>query len=184
MKARTLPVLIALLLGCGEDSGTGPAALTQIEIVAPPALAAFMVNDSTHASVIGRDRSGNQHFAGPVTWRSSNATVFSVDSLGLIVGKAAGSAILIATVGELADSLAVTVAGTRHRWPIVVSETWSLAGSPHLVDGRLDVSRPSGGTAVLTIEAGVTVIFTDASGLTFGLNGPGLLRAMGTPGAP
>jgi len=30
----------------------------------------------------------------------------------------------------------------------------------------------------------VTVLFTDSSGLTFGLNGPGLLRAMGTPSAP
>ena len=184
MKARALPLLLAVLPGCGGDSGTGPAGLTSIEIQAPPALAAFMVNDSAHASVVGRDNSGNQQVAGPVTWRSTNATVFSVDSLGLIVGKAAGAAILIATVGELADSLPVTVAGTRHRWPIVVSETWSLAGSPHLVDGRLNVSRASGGTAILTIEAGVTVIFTDASGLTFGMNGAGLLRAMGTPGAP
>ncbi|HET9383994.1 MAG TPA: hypothetical protein VFO67_02525 [Gemmatimonadales bacterium] len=177
-------VSLAVGFGCGGDSGTDPSALAEIEIQAPQALATLLVNDTVQLSVIGRERSGNVHFAGPATWRSTNAAV-SVDSAGTIIGRAVGSAFVIATVGDLADSVSVTVAGTRHRVsPLSTSETWTLAGSPHLVQGLIDVTRPFGTPPVLTIEGGATVIFADGSGIAFGSGGRGSLRALGTAAAP
>jgi hypothetical protein len=182
-RTRLLAALAILLLGCG-DSSTGPPALHDIELRFPASVTPFMVNDTIQLIVVGRDQSGTPYPAGPVTWRSRNPAVIHVDSVGRATGLSTGAATLVANVGPLADSVTLDVTGTRHRWPIVASETWSLAGSPHLVNGRLNVSRAFGGSAILTIEAGVTVIFTDTSGLTFGMNGAGRLRAMGTPSAP
>jgi len=61
---------------------------------------------------------------------------------------------------------------------------WTLAGAPHAVSGRLAVGGVGGATATLQIEAGAAVVFADTSGLTFGENGVGSLRAVGTPAAP
>src|SRR5437879_5750509 len=67
---------------------------------------------------------------------------------------------------------------TSHTLSITASETWTLAESPHVVHGRLSVR------GTLTIEAGATVLFADTSGLTFGKDEAGTLRAGETARLP
>jgi hypothetical protein len=177
----TLRAFAALLmLGCG-DASTGPSTLHRIELRFPASATPFLVNDTIQLVVVGRDQSDAPYPAGPVTWRSRNPAVIDVDSAGHAAGLSVGPATIVATVGRLSDSVTFDVRGTRHRSAIAANETWTLAGSPHVVNGRLSVGGPAGAT--LTIEAGATVHFTDTSGLTFGPNGTGSLRANGTPAA-
>ena len=69
---------------------------------------------------------------------------------------------------------------TIHTQPVVTDETWTRAGSPHIVRGHLFISSD----ATLTIEAGATVLFDTLSLLTFGPTAPGTLRALGTSAEP
>ena len=80
--------------------------------------------------------------------------------------------------GNRNTSAAVTVrisasAGTHHSGTLAASESWTIAGSPHIVDADLDVE------AYLTIQPGVTVYVADGAGLTIGARGPAGLRAVG-----
>ena len=172
---------VTLALGCG-DSATEPNGLRRVQIAGTASLAQFLVNDSVRVRLLGFDKNDLTYPAGPVTWRSSDPTIVSIDTTGLAVGRALGAATITGSVGLVSDSFPIHVVGTRHRWPITANETWTLAGSPHWVNGRLSVTGPAGAT--LTIEAGVTVRFADTSGLTFGLSSPGALVAQGTAAAP
>jgi len=158
--------------------------LARLEIVLtpPPPDSTLMVNDTVRARVRGFDRSGASYPAGPVTWRSTNAAALTIDTLGLARGSQSGSTLLIATVGDRADTVNLVVAGTRHSRPITADETWTRDGSPHGVRGQVSVGGPAG--PVLSIEAGATVIFADSAGLTIGLDGGGALSAAGTAAAP
>src|SRR5206468_906097 len=69
---------------------------------------------------------------------------------------------------------------TTHTWPVTKDETWTLAGSPHIVQGQLFVSHG----ATLTIEAGARVLFDTGAQLIFGRTGTGTLHALGTAGNP
>jgi hypothetical protein len=172
-------IVTLLALGCGDSSS--PPSLVRVAILTHAALTTFMVNDTAQLQLAGYDGSGQPFPTGPVQWRSSSPTVVQVDTNGTIVGLTVGAATIVATAASRSDSLVVTVAGTRHRYPITANETWTLAGSPHLVVAPLPVGGPGGAT--LTIEAGATVRFTDTAGLTFGVNGPGALLAMGGRGS-
>lgn len=167
-------------LGCSE-SGTGSSSLVRVAILSHASLTAFMVNDTEHLQLVGYDHAGQPYPTGPVVWRSSNTSVMRVDTSGTATGVAVGSATISAAGSGLTDSVAVKVIGTRHRSPITASETWTKAGSPHLVVAQLPVGGPGGVT--LTMEAGVEVMFTDTAGLIFGVNGAGLLLAQGSAAA-
>lgn len=171
-----------VVLGCAGDA-TGPS-LERLEIRLIPTTATLMVNDTVQGTVVGFDQAGHAYPAGPVSWHSTDPTVVQIDTSGIVAALRPGSATLVATVGDVVSSLAIPVAGTRHQWSIQTSEVWTLAGAPHAVSGRLAVGGLGGGTATLEIEAGVAVVFADSSGLTFGQNGAGSLRALGTAAAP
>lgn len=68
--------------------------------------------------------------------------------------------------------------GTLHESgpPIMTSQTWTVAGSPHIVRGQVQF----GPDANLTIDPGVTVCLESNAGLYLG----GVLRAVGTPATP
>lgn len=70
---------------------------------------------------------------------------------------------------------------TVHNAPITNDQTWSRAGSPHIVRGTLVIV----GGVTLTIEAGATVLFDSQAGLTVGQpGGTGTLLALGSADAP
>lgn len=65
---------------------------------------------------------------------------------------------------------------TAHTGTLSADETWSLAGSPHRIQGGLKVQ------AKVTIEAGAAVMVEDQSDFT--VTGPGSIWAVGTPDQP
>lgn len=67
--------------------------------------------------------------------------------------------------------------GTIHDTDITSDETWSLAGSPHIINYWLDIENG----ATVTIEAGSVVKFNSGYDLTFNV---GSLIANGTSAAP
>lgn len=70
---------------------------------------------------------------------------------------------------------------TVHNRPITKSERWSRADSPHIVKGKLTVSRG----VTLTIEAGASVLFDSQATLIVGYStAPAVLQALGTAAAP
>ena len=180
---RQVSLCGAVVLGCAGEGATGPS-LERLEIRLIPTTATLLVNDTVQASVVGFDEAGHSYPAGPVSWASTAPTIAGVDTAGVVTALRPGSVTLVAIVGHVVDSLALAVAGTRHRWPIGTSEVWTLAGAPHAVSGRLTVGGLGGASATLEIEAGTAVEFADTSGLTFGEGGAGSLRVLGTAAAP
>jgi len=69
-----------------------------------------------------------------------------------------------------------TTYALNHSGAITSSETWTLAGSPHIVTGAVDVRNG----ATLTIEPGCVVKFDSGKGLSIGLFGAATLNAVGT----
>jgi len=172
--------IVVATLACGES----PIGAKPTVVIRPPAAfpSPFMINDS--AQLTAFDGGGNPLPPSSVTWHSSNPAVLSVSG-GLAVGLARGTSRVDVTSGSVTGSLTVSVQGTRHSSPITTDQTWSLATAPHGVKGRLLVSGTLGGPKVtLTIEPGVTVIFLNSAGLTFGGSGAGGLAAIGSAAAP
>src|SRR3954471_6622926 len=179
--------VVLVLLGC--DVFSGPAGLDHMKLVGPSATSAFLVNDTFHLGVAGFTHSNEPYPAGPVTWMSSDPAIVAVSAAGEAVGVSVGSAEITATVGRTSESITLPVVGTRHAWDIPASETWTRAGSPHVVSPHLPgnylgVAGTASHPATLTIEAGVTVQFVSGTGLMFGLSGPAALDVAGTANAP
>lgn len=183
MNARATLHVTVLLAALGCEDSTGLAGLHHVEVIGPGPGAFFLVNDTAQVLLFGFARNDDPYPAGPVTWRSTNPTVASIDSRGIVIGLSLGTTWLVGSVAEVIDSLSLTVSGTAHRVPITSSETWTAAGSPHVVQRPVHVGGPGSG-AILTIDAGATVQFLDTAELTFGRDGVGSLRALGTAAAP
>jgi hypothetical protein len=88
------------------------------------------------------------------------------------------SCIAIDPAGNRNSSAPVTVrisaaAGTHHAGTIAANETWTIAGSPHIVDANLAIE------AYLTIQPGVTVYVADGAGFAVGTHSPAGLLALG-----
>src|SRR3990172_9818432 len=73
-----------------------------------------------------------------------------------------------------------TTYALNHSGAITSSETWTLANSPHIVTGTVDVRNG----ATLTIEPGCQVKFDSGKGLYIGLYGAATLNATGTSANP
>ena len=135
-------------------------------------------------------RDGAPVLAPAVTWGSLNPMIASVSPTGLVTALADGDTKIVASYGGAAAQVSLTVApasapppppppppppalaacsdpgGTVHSTPVtpIGSETWTRAGSPHRVNGNVDVR---GAGQILTIEAGVVVCFSTLGNLTF-----------------
>jgi len=181
-RSTRLTALLPLLLGC--ESTLGPEGLDHITLVGPPATAPFLVNDTFPLTVSGYTHSNEPYPAGPVTWTSSDPNVVAVTTSGQVVGVTVGTAQVTATVGNRSAAITLPVGGTRHQWDITASETWTRAGSPHVVWGNVLVAGTASNPATLTIEAGARVEFGSGTGLTFGLSGAASLDVQGAANAP
>jgi len=80
----------------------------------------------------------------------------------------------------------VTWASTNHSGTISADETWSYAGSPHIITGNVIVQGSGSGLATLTIEPGCEVKFNIGTYLQIGSSsgGQGALYAVGNSGSP
>src|SRR5688500_14320380 len=170
------------VFACSSGTEPAPAGLQRIELSLAPDVATLLINDTVRAHVAGFDASGASYPAGPVTWRSTIPGALEVDDDGLVEGRSPGTTKLIASVGQVADTVDLEVAGTLHDQPIVADERWTAAGSPHIVRGRLTAGAGQG--AILTIDGGLEVGFESGAGVPFGVDGSAALVAAGTVAAP
>jgi trimeric autotransporter adhesin len=93
----------------GSDAITViPVAVASIVITAPKL--AFLVGDASQYSAQPKDAQGNALTGRTVTWNSSQPSVVTVSSAGLVTAVGAGSATITATSETITANVAVTVA--------------------------------------------------------------------------
>lgn len=105
------------------------------------------IGQTTQATATTRDASGNVLTGRPITWSSSNPSIATVSSSGLVTGVAAGSTQILATSGGQTGSLSISVVSAP---ATIASVTVTLANS----------SIPAGSSTQATAVA------KDASGNT------------------
>ena len=175
--------LMLALVACGDDDGTGPATVATVSVTSATGESSLLLGETLQLTAAARDADGNAVNVSGFAWSTSDASVASVSSNGVVTAEGGGTATISASAGGRTGTFTVTVGGSLHNQNITQSQTWRAVDGPHLVDGQLEVGGASG--PVLTIEAGSVVRFTDGSGLWFGsFSGPGALRAEGTASAP
>ncbi|HEX6590093.1 MAG TPA: Ig-like domain-containing protein [Longimicrobiales bacterium] len=157
--------------------------------VTPPA-DTTSVTGSVGFAASAQDSAGFAVAGATFTWTSSNESVATVAADGRATGVAAGTTTITATHRGVSGSAALLVVDANpapacadpplssHGGRIVASETWTAAGSPHLLSATVDVD--SG--AVLTIEPGAVVCGASYAYLQF-VNGA-RLDARGTAADP
>ncbi len=113
-----LTLAMIFILSCSENSVTGTDGINTDDINADAnrvatvtvslASSSINVGDTTRATATLLDYH-NRPLTRTVTWSSSNPSVASVDSTGLVTGVAAGSAIITAARGYKSGSATITV---------------------------------------------------------------------------
>ncbi len=186
---------LAWLGGCDSDPG-GPPTPTVASVTISPASATLLVQTTRQLSATVRDANGTELPGRPVTWRSGNAAVATVDANGMVTAVSAGSAAVIATSEGVSNTAAITVtttisflsvsAGGEHTCGLAASGAycWGYNGSGQLGDGRATgpetCRRRNEDRSCSTVPVAVT------GGLTFSAvtAGPFLTCGLTTSGAP
>jgi trimeric autotransporter adhesin len=102
---------ITATLGAVSNSTTltvGPGTLLSVTVAPPSPRLATGTTAQLTATGDYSDAS-TQDLTGLVVWTSSNATIASVDSAGVVTARQAGTATITATLGRVSDSTVVTV---------------------------------------------------------------------------
>jgi len=133
--AGTLAVGLAVQ-SCETPQGTRLAVVVQVAVT-PPA-ATTLVGQTVQLTATPQDASGNPVTGRTVIWSSSNTTIATVSTSGLVTGKVAGSATITATSEGQSGTAAITVTAVP---PVPVA---SVAVSP------ASASVPVGQTVQLT----------------------------------
>lgn len=175
LRRRYPEFLVPLLLSaCSGADSTPPQEQVQAR-VDYGAVGVLTVGDTVRLRLY--DAPSNEVFA--TAWSSSDPSVASVGSSGLVTGVRNGTATVRLSAGKRAASVLVTVNGTLHKEGITASESWTVANGPHVVDSLITVGAASG--VVLTVGPGVTVFLKKpGAGLDFGVGGAATLIADGS----
>jgi uncharacterized protein YjdB len=102
--------LVVLQLTCGgsDESSTGPEAPVASVTVSPDQLT-LLIGGTQQLMAITKDQAGNQLEGRTVTWATTDPSVSTVSSTGMVTGVDAGSTTITATSEEQSGSAAVTV---------------------------------------------------------------------------
>ena len=145
-------VILAGVPACGGGDGgvngpppAGPV-VTIIEI-SPSPVTLFM-GDTIQLTAIAKDQNGSPMAGKTVVWASDATTVASIDSLGLVVAKASGTARISATVEGKTGSVNLTSTGPGTTGGVTGSATIGTTG------GSVQATLPGGGTMNLTVPSG------------------------------
>jgi len=112
-------VVTAVGVGTAAITGTSGGKTGQaIVTVSLVPVASVLVTPPVDTLLVGRqaalratalDSAGHQLTGRPVTWASSNSTVAAVDASGQVTARAAGTAVVVATVGGVGGASTITV---------------------------------------------------------------------------
>jgi hypothetical protein len=155
LNAAAAAAAVCLLAAC---DGTEPRVPTSITI-SPSSLSFAALGETQDVTATVLDQDGNA-LDEPVAWSSSNASVASIDSNGVVQAVAVGSATVIATAGSVQGSAPVSVA----QLPASIS---LVSGDGQVAGEGVQLADP---IVVLVADSrnnpapGVSVTFTVTSG--------------------
>jgi hypothetical protein len=140
-----------------------------------PASPSVQVGATVQLSAVTRDAGGNVLTGRAITWSSSNTTVATVSSVGLVSGLVAGSATITATSAGQSGTAALTVSAVP---PAPVASVTVAPASPSVQVGATvqlaAVTRDAGGNvlsgrAITWSSSNTTVATVSSAGLVSGL---------------
>jgi hypothetical protein len=114
--SRALPrdlllcLLVAAGLSCGSTSGPGVTTIASVTVSAP--LKNVDVGNTTQLSAVAYDQNGAQLVGVTFQWLSSDKTIATVSSTGVVTGVAVGSARISALAGTVSGFVDVTIGPT------------------------------------------------------------------------
>ena len=132
----------------------------------------ILVGNTTQATATATDASGNVITGRTVTWKTSNSTVATVSTLGLVTAVAAGTVAISATVDGITSSATLVVAQpTISSITVTAPSTTVLAGQTVQATATvLDASGNKINTTVTWASSAPTVAGVSSAGLVSGLN--------------
>lgn len=141
--AATVPVLLGLLAGCGEDL-TGPDAVDRVE-VSPASATLTAVGETQAFSARALSASGKRVREITLEWSSSDGGVVSVDSAGTATAEGGGTARITASVRQarVSGTAEVTVDQTVEAVDVTPDST-GIAALQATRDFRLEATDPNG----------------------------------------
>ncbi len=138
--AVSVLVALAWIGACTDLPCCGPPPVSSITVTPPSEV--LVVGATAQFSAITRDASGQVLSGYPIVWHSTDATVVTVDSAGLVKGVGPGSAEVIVTSAGVSDTAAVTVSS------VVVPSGMSLIAFA----SGVYLDAPIGGIKVMTAD--------------------------------
>ncbi len=169
-----LPLLavLALIVGCDTKSPTQPVpASNAILVVVSPDADTVAVGSSVSFTAVAYDSDGVAPEA-PISWSSSNPSVFTVSVSGRVTGVGEGVAFLFVRSGVARDTAIVVVEPSVSGWYAQVSNAngANLNGVHFHTDGRTGWAVGDAGKILRTLNAGATWAIQN-SGTSFPLQG-------------
>lgn len=150
-----------LVTGCGDSTSPG---LPVASVTVAPETATVAAEDTLRLQATARDASGEAVAAGPLEWSSTDRSVATVDSTGLVTGVEAGESTITASVQGESGSATITVTPAPVASVTVSPESADLeAGrslqlfaTPRSAAGRALTDRPitwtSADTGIATVD--------------------------------
>ncbi len=141
-RALAALCLSAAVLTCGD--ATGPQLVPLGRIIVTPAVDSLFAGGSLALSLLLRDTTGRVVPARPLTWRSSDTAIATVNDSGVVHGRSAGTVAITAHEGDVEGGAFLTV-----QWrPVVLTmpDTLSLRFRQAVI--LLPVLRSASGTRI------------------------------------
>jgi photosystem II stability/assembly factor-like uncharacterized protein len=172
LAALVVTVCAASFTGCncGSQKIVGPPLPPLSKVVLTPPTDTMLVGDMHQFVASALDTNSVAVSGAAFDWTSSNPTVFTVSTAGLVTAVGEGVSSLIATAGGKADTSTIVVKVQNGWYSQPSASTNNLNGVYFLPDGRSGWAVGDAGTILHTTTAGASW-GAEASGTAFNLNG-------------
>jgi uncharacterized protein YjdB len=150
-----------------------PAPVATVRV--SPSTASLTPGQYTPLTAVPLDSAGNQLTGQTVTWSSSNTSIATVSSSGIVTAVAVGAAVITATSGGISGTAHVTVAAASPA--PVASVTVSPASTSLTVGGTAQLTatdKDAGGNVL----AGRSVTWSSSNNATATVNSSGVVTAV------
>jgi hypothetical protein len=180
-----IALAMMVVLSCSDSGSVGPddigpavggtdAVISSVTVSL--ASTSIAVGDSAQATATLRDRRGRL-VTGSVTWSSSNTSVATVSSTGVVRAKAAGNASVIATRNNRSGSAGISVTQPVASTAPVASVSVSLASNNLIVGGSTQATATTR-DASNNVLTGRAVTWSSGSATIASVSGSGLVTAV------
>lgn len=159
--ARLIPLVLALtflLASCDGGATEPPVPVATVAISGTPVESVLLVGGTVQLAAVARDAGGNV-LARPATWSSSDQSIASVSSTGLVTAVTSGVVVISAATGGETGAVGIAV---RVAVPVPPAGA-SAAVTTSLLGGSLSVTVAPGAAPVAALTVGRALILTNDS---------------------